>query len=63
MSRDINKRLHNINTMFYNEGDVTLTGVDEFGVEFFLTIPVIELLEWIDIKDLKAEAIKYINEI
>jgi hypothetical protein len=63
MSQHINKRLHAINTLFYNEGDVTLTGIDELGVEFFLTIPVMELLEWINIEDLRAEAIKYINEI
>ena len=63
MSQNIIKRLHGINTMFYDEGDVTLTGIDEFGLEFFLTIPVMELLEWIDIEDLKTEAIKYINEI
>lgn len=42
------KRLSNINTMFNFEGDTTLIGVDEFGKEFRLSIPIMELLEWID---------------
>ena len=63
MKQDILKRLHAIDTLFYNEGDITLTGLDEFGTEFSVTIPIFELLEWVDVSQLKEEAIKYINEI
>tara|TARA_R110000803_G_scaffold32081_1_gene71028 strand:+ start:284 stop:475 length:192 start_codon:yes stop_codon:yes gene_type:complete len=62
MKQDILKRLHAIDTLFYNEGDITLTGLDEFGTEFSVTIPIFELLEWVNISQLKEEAIKYINE-
>ena len=61
MNDDIIKRLHNIDRMFYNEGDMTLTGLDEFGKEFSVTIPVLEVLEWINITQLKEEAIKYMG--
>lgn len=63
MNKDIIKRLHAIDRLFYNEGDITLTGLDEFGTEFSVTIPIFELLEWVNIAQLKEEAIKYINEI
>ena len=63
MSHDIIKRLHIIDRMFYNEGDITLTGMDENGKEFSVTMPVLEVLEWVKTKDLKTEAIKYINEL
>ena len=57
------KRLHAINTLFYNEGDITLTGLDECGTEFSVTISVFEVLEWVVTDQLKEEAIKYIKEI
>lgn len=63
MNKDIIKRLHAIDRLFYNEGDITLTGLDEFGTEFSVTIPIFELLEWVNTAQLKEEAIKYINEI
>ena len=63
MKKDIIKRLHAIDRLFYNEGDITLTGLDEFGTEFSVTIPIFELLEWVNTAQLKEEAIKYINEI
>ena len=63
MNQDIIKRLHSIDTLFYNEGDITLTGLDEFGEVFSVTIPIFEFLEWVDVADLKEEAIKYIKEI
>jgi len=63
INQDIIKRLHCIDTLFYNEGDITLTGLDEFGESFSVTIPIFELLEWVDVSQLKEEAIKYIKEI
>jgi hypothetical protein len=63
MNKDIIKRLKNIDRLFYNEGDITLTGLDEFGNEFSVTISILELLEWLDVSQLKEEVIKYINEI
>ena len=63
MNKDIIKRLHAIDRIFYNEGDITLTGLDEFGTEFSVTIPIFDLLEWVNITQLKEEAIKYIKEI
>ena len=57
------KRLKNIDRLFYNEGDITLTGLDEFGNEFSVTISILELLEWLDVSQLKEEVIKYIKEI
>ena len=63
MKTDNIKRLRNIDRLFYNEGDITLTGLDEFGTEFSVTISILELLEWLDVSQLKEEVIKYINEI
>ena len=63
MNNDILKRLHNIDRLFYAEGDITLTGLDEFGTEFSVTIAIFEVLEWVNTTQLKEEAIKYINEI
>lgn len=63
MKQATTKRLHFINSLFYTEGDVNLTGLDEFGKEFSITISIFEVLEWVNTTELKEEAIKYINEI
>lgn len=63
MKNEYIKRLRNIDRLFYNEGDITLTGLDEFGNEFSVTISILELLEWLDVSQLKEEVIKYIKEI
>jgi hypothetical protein len=63
--KTIYKELYSINTMWTDAktDETTLIGSDEGGIEFVLTLSTIELLRWINTKDLKKYAIKYIKQL
>ena len=50
-----NKRINNINTYHFFEGDVTIVGVDENGEEFSLSIDAYELINWINTDQIREE--------
>ncbi len=57
------KNLHDINTFQCHRNDVYLTGKDENGKDITIVFNTIELLEWLNTKHMKEEAIKYIQDI
>ncbi len=57
------KNLHDINTFQCHRNEVYLAGKDENGKEITIVFNTIELLEWLDTKHIKEEAIKYIQDI
>lgn len=64
MEKDITKRLHDINTFMSTEDNETyLVGRDEHGNNLTMVFDTIELLEWIDIKYMKDQCKKYINNL
>lgn len=64
MEKDITKRLHDINTFMSTEDNETyLVGRDEYGNNLTMVFDTFELLEWIDIKYMKTQCKKYINNL
>ena len=59
----ITKRLHDINTFSCSDNEVYLSGRDENGKDFSIALDAFELLEWLDIKYIKKQTIKYIKEL
>ena len=57
------KNLHDINTLQCHRNEVYLAGKDENGKEITIVFTTIELLEWLNTKHMKEEAIKYIQDI
>ena len=57
------KNLHDINNFQCHINDVYLTGKDENGKDITIVFNTIELLEWLNTKHMKEEAIKYIQDI
>tara|TARA_R100001443_G_C3344564_1_gene175295 strand:- start:280 stop:483 length:204 start_codon:yes stop_codon:yes gene_type:complete len=57
------KNLHDINTFQCHRNEVYLAGKDENGKEITIVFTTIELLEWLNTKHMKEEAIKYIQDI
>ena len=57
------KNLHDINTFQCHRNEVYLAGKDENGKDITIVFNTIELLEWLDTKHMKEEAIKYIQDI
>ncbi len=57
------KRLHNINTLQCVENELYLVGVDEYGKDFTIVLDAIDVLEWLDIKYIKKQTIKYIKKL
>tara|TARA_R100000329_G_C7488594_1_gene172109 strand:+ start:41 stop:301 length:261 start_codon:yes stop_codon:yes gene_type:complete len=55
-----NKRINNINTYHFFEGDVTIVGVDENGEEFSLSIDAYELINWINTDQIREELAKWL---
>ena len=51
----IRKRLNNINTYHFFEGDITIAGEDELGEEFTVTVDAYELLGWINTDQIRDE--------
>tara|TARA_R100000781_G_scaffold120_1_gene135 strand:+ start:794 stop:976 length:183 start_codon:yes stop_codon:yes gene_type:complete len=57
------KRIHDINTFACSDNEVYLVGKDEHGEDFTIVLNAFELLEWLDIKHIKKQTIKYIKEL
>tara|TARA_Y100001938_G_scaffold23200_1_gene30208 strand:- start:951 stop:1154 length:204 start_codon:yes stop_codon:yes gene_type:complete len=57
------KNLHDTNTFQCHRNEVYLAGKDENGKDITIVFNTIELLEWLDTKYMKEEAIKYIQDI
>ena len=55
------KNLHDINTFSCSDNEVYLSGIDENGKQFTIVLNAFELLEWLDIKYIKKQTIKYIK--
>jgi hypothetical protein len=55
------KNLHDINTFSCSDNEVYLSGKDENGKDFTIVLNAFELLEWLDIKYIKKQTIKYIK--
>ena len=64
MSKDIRKRLNDINSFMSTiDNETYLVGTDEYGEDFTIIFNTIELLEWIDIIYMKKQSKKYIDEL
>jgi hypothetical protein len=57
------KNLHDINTFSCSDNEIYLSGKDEHGDDFTIVLNAFELLEWLDIKYIKKQTIKYIKEL
>ena len=57
-----NKRLQQIDTYHFFEGDITLGGVDENGDSFSVTLCAYDVIHWIDTDGIRDDLIKYINQ-
>jgi len=57
------KNLHDINTFHCKDNEVYLSGTDEEGNEFTIVLNALELLEWLDIKYIKEQTLKYIDKL
>ena len=57
------KNLHDINTFACSDNEVYLSGTDENGKDFTIVLNAFELLEWLDIKYIKKQTIKYVKEL
>ena len=57
------KNLHDINTFACSDNEVYLSGTDENGKDFTIVLNAFELLEWLDIKYIKKQTIKYIKQL
>lgn len=64
MKGEITKRIHDINSfMSTKDNETYLVGRDEHGQDFTLILDTIELLEWLDIRYMKEQSKKYINNL
>tara|TARA_Y100001973_G_C5208440_1_gene343454 strand:- start:9286 stop:9468 length:183 start_codon:yes stop_codon:yes gene_type:complete len=59
----IYKNLHDINTFSCSDNEVYLSGTDENGEDFTIVLSAFELLEWLDIKHIKEQTLKYIEKL
>ncbi len=59
----IYKNIHDINTFSCNDNELMLSGTDEEGKDFTIILNAFELLEWLDIKHIKKQTIKYIKQL
>ena len=57
------KNLHDINTFSCSDNEVYLSGTDENGKDLTIVLNAFELLEWLDIKYIKKQTIKYIKQL
>ncbi len=58
------KRLNNINTFQATADNETfLVGTDENGEDLTMVFSTVELLEWLDIDQMKQMLTKYINNL
>ena len=59
----IYKNLHDINTFSCSNNEIYLSGTDEDGKDFTIILNGIEILEWLDIKYIKEQTLKSIQEL
>ena len=59
----IYKNLHDINTFSCSDNEVYLSGTDEDGKDLTIVLNALELLEWLDIKYIKEQTLKYIKKL
>ena len=57
------KNLHDINTFSCSDNEIYLSGTDEEGKDLTIVLNAFELLEWLDIKYIKKQTIKYIEQL
>lgn len=57
------KRMNDINTFSCSDNEVILSGTDEHGNDFTIVFKATDFLEWIDIKYIKEQTIKYIKKL
>ena len=57
------KNLHDINTFSCSDNEIYLSGTDENGDDLTIILNAIEILQWLDIKYIKEQSIKYIKEL
>ena len=57
------KNLHDINTFQCVENEVFLVGKDENGRDTTIVLSSLELLEWLDMKYIKKQTLKYIEKL
>jgi|TARA_R100000482_G_scaffold122817_1_gene71340 hypothetical protein len=57
------KNLHDINTFQCIENEVFLVGKDENGRDTTIVLNSLELLEWLDMKYIKEQTLKYIEKL
>ena len=57
------KRLHDINTFACSDNEVYLSGKDENLKDFTIVLNAFELLQWLDVKYIKKQTIKYVKEL
>ena len=57
------KRMNDINTFSCSDNEIILSGTDENGEEFTIVFSAFEFLEWIDIKYIKEQTLKYIKKL
>ena len=60
----IYKAINDINTFSSDlDNETCLVGTDEYGNDITVIFDTIDLLHWIDIKYMKRQSKKYINEL
>tara|TARA_R110002096_G_scaffold68022_2_gene164517 strand:+ start:1853 stop:2035 length:183 start_codon:yes stop_codon:yes gene_type:complete len=57
------KNLHDINTFSCSDNEVYLSGKDENGKDLTIVLNAFELLEWVDMKYIKEQTLKYIEKL
>ena len=60
---DSYKNLHNINTFSCSDNEIYLSGTDENGDDLTIVLNAIEILQWLDMKYIKKQSIKYIKQL
>ena len=57
------KNLHDIHTFSCSDNEIYLSGTDENGDELTIILNAFEVLQWLDIKYIKKQTIKYIKQL
>tara|TARA_R100000773_G_C4158669_1_gene77518 strand:+ start:361 stop:543 length:183 start_codon:yes stop_codon:yes gene_type:complete len=57
------KNLHDINTFACSDNEVYLSGKDENGKDLTIVLSAFEVLEWLDMKYIKKQTLKYIDKL
>ena len=57
------KNIHDLNTFACNDNEILISGKDENGEDITIVLNAFELLQWLDMKYIKKQTIKYIREL